>query len=110
MASGHDEAGLILVQGKKREGAPESVDGLREGCTQIARDVEQVTHQDGSDLGVGVARKLVAGGKHLRTNLGIVLNNAVVNQGQFAVVSQMRMRVGVNRGAVRGPARVSDSR
>ena len=110
MSRGQNQAGLIFVQGEQREGALEPVDGLREGRAQIARDVKQVTHQDGSDLGVGVAGKLVAGGKHLSANLGIVLNNAVVNQGEFAVVSQMRMRVGVNRGAVRGPARVSDAR
>ena len=42
--------------------------------------------------------------------LGEVLDDAVVDQGQLAAVGQVRVRVLVRRAAVRGPARVADSR
>ena len=63
----------------------------------------------GDDLGVRLARELVAAGLQLLAQLTEVLHDAVVDDGHAARAVQVRVRVAVRGGAVRGPARVGNA-
>ena len=60
------------------------------------------------DLGVGLGLELVALGDELVLERLVVLDDAVVNDGD-AVAREVRVRVGLGHAAVRGPARVRDA-
>ena len=65
--------------------------------------------QLGDDLGVGVAVEDDAVGFQLPFESGIVLDDAVVDDGDEAVAAEVGMGVAVVGGAVGGPAGVADA-
>ena len=109
-AGADDEAGLVLVHREQREGALEAADDRaeRRGEVAVVRAV-LATEQHGGDLGVGLAAERVAVGEQLGLDLGEVLDDAVVDDGELVVVGEVRVRVGVGRAAVGGPAGVADA-
>ena len=60
-------------------------------------------------LGVGVGFELVAGGEQLLFERVVIFDDAVVDDGDFAGLIELRMGIFVRRRAVRGPARVADA-
>ena len=71
--------------------------------------LEQLLDKVCDDLGIGLASELVAVGFELGAEGGIVLDDAVMHNGDRAVAIRMRMRVLNGRSAVRRPARMGDS-
>ncbi len=70
----------------------------------------QVTADElGDDLGVGVAVEDDAFAFELALEGGVVLDDAVVDDGDEAVAAEVGVGVAVVGGAVRGPARVADA-
>ena len=63
----------------------------------------------GDDFGVGVAVEDDALGLQLPLEGGVVLDDAVMDDGDGAVAAEVRMGVAVVGRAVRGPARVADA-
>jgi len=83
---------------------------LLHGLEQVAG--VQVVDQVGDDLGVGLARELVAQAGQLGAQLIVVFDDAVVDKCNAGIVFGRReVRVGIvrRRGAVGGPARVGDA-
>jgi hypothetical protein len=62
-----------------------------------------------SNLGVGVAAELLAGGLELTAQRGVVLDDAVVDDGDLAVGIAVRMGIAVGGPAVGGPAGVTET-
>ena len=60
-------------------------------------------------LGIGLALEVMARSLELLAQLGEVLDDAVVDDGDAPVAARMRVRVGDGRFAVRGPAGVADA-
>ena len=65
--------------------------------------------QVGDDLGVGVAVEDDALFLQLALEGGVVLDDAVVDDGDAAIAAEVRMGVAVGGRAVGGPARVADA-
>ena len=112
----HD-VGLVGVDGEQREGAFEPLAGKLHGPGEAAVGgvtaelvPVDVPEQGGRHFGVGLGLEGHALAQEFQLELGEVLDDAVVDQGQLAAVGQVRVRVLVRRAAVRGPARVADSR
>ena len=63
----------------------------------------------GEHLGIGVAREAVTAALELLAQLGEVLDDAVMDDGDAAVAARVRVRVGHGGAAVRRPARVADA-
>ena len=63
----------------------------------------------GQHLGVGVADEVVASVREQFTKRFVVLDDAVVDDGDLSVSSEVRVGIHVVGGAVRGPSRVSDA-
>jgi hypothetical protein len=59
-------------------------------------------------LGVGLRLEGVTLGREEFLDAGVVLDDAVVDQGDFLVAADVRVGVGVGHAAVGGPARVAD--
>jgi len=70
---------------------------------------ENIPQQHRGDLGVRLGLEGVTLGYQLQLELGEVLDDAVVDQGQLAAVGQVRVRVLVRGAAVRSPAGVADT-
>ena len=60
-------------------------------------------------FGVGVGLELVSGREQLLLERVVIFDDAVVDDGDFAGLIEMRMGILVGRRAVRGPARVADA-
>jgi len=97
------------VHREQRECALEAGDDGAEGGDEVVGCRELAPEQDGGDLGVGLAHEGVALREELVLQLGEVLDDAVVDDGELAVVGEVRVRVDVGRSAVRGPAGVTDA-
>ena len=80
----------------------------RRGQVAVGRDV-LAPQQDRGGLGVGLAPERESVGEQFGLDLGEVLDDAVVDDGQLVVVGEVRVRVGVGRPAVGGPARMADA-
>ena len=101
---------LVLVHDHQRIGADDVVEGHGNGL--LPADLAGVHHildQLDDDLGVGLALEMVALAGQFGLQGLIVLDDAVVDQGQPAVLGIMRMGIHVARLAVRRPAGVSDA-
>ena len=73
------------------------------------RSLVFAAEQDGRHLGVGLAAERVALAEELGLQLGEVLDDAVVDDGELVVIGQVRVRVRVGRAAVRRPPGVTDA-
>jgi hypothetical protein len=91
---------------RDRVRAVEARDGLLHGGEQVA--LVQMVHEVRDHLGVGLAREHVAGRLEFGAQFLVVLDDAVVDDGDL-VAREVRMRVVRARRAVRGPARVRDA-
>ena len=60
------------------------------------------------DLGVGFGRQADAGRRELIAQLGEILDDAVVDDSNLAVLAHMRVSIAISRAAVRGPPRMPD--
>ena len=109
-ARADDESRVVLVHREQREGALEAADdGAERGFEVAAGGLVLAAEQDRGRLGVGLAAERVALGEQLGLDLGEVLDDAVVDDGELVVVGEVRVRVGVGRAAVGRPARVADA-
>ncbi len=101
---------------EQREGALEALAGLlhREGQHVALGSAVLEAAVDGAQkprghLGVGVGDELEAVGQQFRLELRIVLDDAVVDDGQSARIGEVRVGVLVGGAAVGGPAGVADA-
>ena len=111
-ATGHDDlAGGVGRDDGERPGAAEPAARDADGLEQVTLGGtrERVLDQMSDDLGVGVGGELVAGGKKLLAKGAVVLDDAVVDDGNAPGAVQVRMGVPVGRRAVGRPARVGDA-
>ena len=111
-AGGDDRARLVGVGEHQREVALQprqhGEHGLREIACGRAVVVLPGDQVDG-DLGVGVAGELDAGGLQLLAQLGVVLDDPVVDDRDLARRVAVRVGVAVGRPAVGGPAGVAEA-
>ena len=109
-AGADDDAGLVGVDGEEREGALEVGDDGAHRVGQVVLALVGGGDEVGDDLGVGLARELDAVGQQALLQGVEVLDDAVVDEGELAVLATaVRVGVLVGRAAVRGPAGVADA-
>ena len=91
--------------------ACETADGLEQVRLAGLFDdlVADLAQQLRRDLRIGFGNEMVAFRLQVETQLGRVFDDAVVDDGHFAVTRGVRMRVGVVRHAVGGPTGVADA-
>ena len=104
-ARADDAVGLVARDGEEREVTLEArvEAAARLGEVAVVLLLDQVHER----LGVGVRRERVALGGDLRAQLDVVLEDAVHQHGEAAVLGQERVRVALLHPAVRGPAGVA---
>ena len=68
-----------------------------------------IANQMREHLGVGVGFEFVAGGEQFLFERVVIFDDAIVNDGDFAGLIEVRMGIFVRGRAVRGPARVADA-
>src|SRR5438046_2530042 len=99
-----DEGGAAAAEGDEgvRGGAGDTGDG--EGAAEVAGGAEDgggqavglvALDEMGDDLGVGLGAKAVALGGQGFAELPIILDDAVVDDGQLGLTVEVRMRVGI---------------
>lgn len=110
MTRGNDLAGLVLVRSEQSERAVEAGHNVPERGFEILRPRGLQAEQRCHHFGVGLTDQRNARGLNFRTQLGKVLDDAVMDHRELAVVTEVRVGVLVGRAAVRGPPRVTDSR
>ena len=71
--------------------------------------VLNVLNEVDEDFGIGIARKSVPLRCKKRLELGVVLNDSVVNDNESAGIRRVRVCIAVRRLTVGGPTGVSDS-
>ena len=108
-AGADDDPRLVLVQREQGERTLETAHDDAERLLEAARGTVLAAEEDRCDLGVRLAAEGEALGEELVFQHREVLDDAVVDDGQTPVVSEVRMRVAVGRSAVRSPARVTDA-
>ena len=106
-----DDAGAVLVHREQGERT------LETGCHRAERRGEISTgclvfapEQDRGHFGVGLAQERVAVAEELGLQLGEVLDDAVVDDGELVIIGQVRVGIRVGRAAVGGPTGVADAR
>jgi hypothetical protein len=105
-----DETGVVLVHREERVGPLEARDDRTEGLHEVLRPCVLAADHDRRDLGVGLAAEGEAVTHELALELGEVLDDPVVDDGELVVVGQVGVGVGVGGATVRGPAGVADAR
>ncbi len=108
-ARADDDVGLARVNREQRERALEAGHDVAERLHEVTRLRVLAAEQLRGNLGVGLGEELDAVGLELFAQLVEVLDDAVVNDGELAAIRQVRVRIAVVRGAVRGPAGVADA-
>ncbi len=104
-----DDAWTVLVHDEQGECAVEARDHALHGECQVAGLLEDVADHEGRHLGIGLARELGPRIQKLLLQLGEVLDDAVVDERELAVVAEVRVRVAIGGAAVRCPASVADA-
>ena len=107
-ARAHDHVRLVRVDRDQGERALQTAAHQPHGLGEVAAGGELLGEQMGDDLGVRLGGQVVAALGQFGAEGGEVLDDAVVDDGDPARVVEMRMRVGVGRPAVGGPAGVAD--
>jgi hypothetical protein len=108
-AGADDDARAVLVHDEQGESAVEARDHALHGDREVTGLLEHVADHEGGDLGVGLARELGPGIQELLLQLGEVLDDAVVDERELAVVAEVGVRVAVCGAAVGRPAGVADA-
>ncbi len=106
-AGAHDQLVLAVDEDTQRKGAGQAVQGGLERNQRVRAPIDVVVQELGDDLGVGVALEGAPLGLQLLAQLGIVLNDPVMHQGDSA--GPLGVGVALGRGAVGGPAGVADA-
>ena len=109
LAGDGDHAGLVGADDGQAIGAHDAAAGGADGGHEVAILCVGLLDEVGEDLGVGVGAEHVAGGGELLAQLGEVLHDAVVDDGDAPVAAHVRVCVGGRGTAVGGPARVADA-
>ena len=108
--AGHgDHAGLVGAHGGQAIGAHHVGAGLAHGGHQVVRLGIGLFDQVGENLGIGFALKVMATALQLLAQLGEVLDDAIVDDGDATVAAGVRVGVDDGRLAVGSPAGVSDT-
>ncbi len=108
VAHGHDLAGFALGHDHKRVRAAKLLDAAAHGLLQrYARGILRSDHV-GGDFGVGFGPEFVPILDQFGLQFEVVLDDAVVDDGDLLVPVEMGVGVGVGRPAVGGPPRVAD--
>ncbi len=110
-SGGHDQVGLVGSHHGQGEGPPHPGQGRPHGTGQsVLGPVDQCRlDQVGQHLGVGLRLEPVPGGDQLVGQLHMVLDDAVVDQGQSGRAVHVGMGVALGRTAVGGPPGVADA-
>ena len=108
-AHGADLVGVALLHDGHGLGATEQAAHPAEGILQGEALVESFLNEVGDDLGVGFRGEVVAAIQEVLLKLEIVLDDAVVDDGEVLVAAGVGMAVGVGGVAVGGPAGVSQA-
>ena len=99
-------AGLLAAHEADSVGALGQAQRLGEGLEQIGLVLAAFLHKIDQHLGVGFGAEGIALGLEIGLELEIVLDDAVVDDGESAVVALVRVGVAHGGLAVGGPARV----
>ena len=106
-AHGDEHVGTIFGDARDGERAFQLLDRSRDGLDQIAAGLSAMRLDEvRDDLGVGLRPERVPLRRQRRAKLLVVLDNAVVDDGQAVVAIDVRMRVHFAGTAMRRPARV----
>jgi hypothetical protein len=108
LAREDDALGLLLTDDRERVRALELRDGGAHGLEQILLRLQMVVYTMGDHFGVGLRSEFVTGLLQILAQLFVVLDDAVVNDGE-AVVRDVRVGIALRGHAVRRPARVRDA-
>ena len=108
LARENDALRVVLAHHGQRIGAFELRHRGAHGLEQILHRLQMMMDAMRDDFGVGLGAELVARALQLGAQLFVVLDDAVVHDGQ-AVAGDVRMGVALARHAMRGPARVGDA-
>ena len=109
-ARAHDEARLVAVHRQEREGPLQACGDVAERGDQVApAGAVRAAEEHSGDLGVGFAPEGEALGEELGLQLSVVLDDAVVDDGEPVVIGQVRVGVVVGGSAVGRPAGVPDA-
>ncbi len=106
-AGADDHVWMLRTDDGQTVGALEPGAGLAHGFDQVT--VEVSSDQVGDDLGIGLAAEDEAFGLELLLEGDVVLDDAVMNDGNGSVAAEMRVGVSVGGAAVGGPARVANA-
>ena len=104
-----DHAGFVRVNHQQRESTLEAFYDLLHRSGEVSCFPESVGKKYCCDLGICFAEELFARSNQFFPKLVEVLDNAVVNQRQFAAISQVGVGVGIGRSTVCCPAGVGNS-
>ena len=108
--AGHgNHAGLVSAHGGQTIGTDHVGASLAHGGRQVVRLGISLFDQMREDLGIGLALKVVAAALQLFAQLGEVLDNAVVDDGDATIAAGVGMGVDNGRLAVSGPAGMADT-
>jgi hypothetical protein len=102
-----DHVRLARAHRRESEVATQLADAAAEGLSEPRARGELALEHVGDDLRVGLGRARVALGLQLVPELLVVLDDAVVGDGDRAGAVEVRMGVVLDSGPVRGPARVA---
>ena len=108
--AGHgDHAGLVSAHGGQTIGTDHVGASLAHGGHQVVRLDISLFDQMREDLGIGLALKVMAAALQLFAQLGEVLDDAVVDDGDTTVAAGVGVSVNDGGLAVGGPTGVADT-
>jgi len=106
----HNNARGILVNNQQSESTLQPRDNLHHCLGEIPRLAIRETQEHGCHFRIGVAKESFPRGNQFFLELVKVFDDPVVDQGEFSVISEMGVGIGISRRAMRGPPGVSNPR